>query len=59
MLNIKHFLERERCVRGYHIIGNESLKHLKVFGSNVWWVLELVLQGHVTARGSFSFWIPR
>lgn len=33
MLNIKHFLERKHCVRGYHIIGKESLKDFKVFGS--------------------------
>lgn len=33
MLNIKHFLESEHCARGYRIIGKESLKDLKVFGS--------------------------
>lgn len=33
MLNIKHFLEHDHCARGYSIIGNDSSKNLKVFGS--------------------------
>jgi len=32
-LNIKHFLECDRCAGGYRITGNELSKDLKVFGS--------------------------
>lgn len=59
MLNIKHFLEREHGARGYCIIGNESSKDLKVFGSETLlkhknvkvfkWVPELMLEGNITA----------
>ena len=33
MLNIKHFLECDRCAGGYRITGNELSKDLQVFGS--------------------------
>lgn len=33
MLNIKHFLECDRCAGGYRISGNELSKDFKVFGS--------------------------
>lgn len=69
MLNIKHVLEHEHCVRGYHIIGKESLKGFKVFGSKTLlkhkyvkvskWAPELTLEGNVTARGCFTSQIPR
>lgn len=58
-LNIKHFLERDHCARGYRSIGNEPSKDLKVFGSesllkckNVKvskWVPELMREGNMTA----------
>ena len=69
MLNIKHFLEHEHCARGYYIIGMESLKELKVFGSKTLLkhenvkvstlVPELMLEGNRIAMVCFTSQIPR
>ena len=59
-LNIKHFLECDRCAGGYRITGNELSKDLKAFGSETLlkcknvraakWVSELAWEGNWTVR---------